>query len=157
MRIGIVNDLSLAVAALRRLVASVPGYEVAWTAADGAEAVEKCARDCPDLILMDLIMPVMDGVQATCTIMKNTPCAILVVTASVGGNASKVFEAMGCGALDAVGTPAGAAGGAELLRKIERIGRLIGGHAASGRACACRFLARCASAPGCHRRLHRRP
>ena len=40
MRIGIVNDLSLAVAALRRLVASVPGYEVAWTAADGAEAVE---------------------------------------------------------------------------------------------------------------------
>jgi len=110
MRIGIVNDLSLAVAALRRLVASVPGYEVAWTAADGAEAVEKCARDCPDLILMDLIMPVMDGVQATCTIMKNTPCAILVVTASVGGNASKVFEAMGCGALDAVGTPAGAAG-----------------------------------------------
>ena len=148
MRIGIVNDLSLAVAALRRLVESVPGYEVAWTAADGAEAVENCARDCPDLILMDLIMPVMDGVQATCTIMKNTPCAILVVTASVGGNASKVFEAMGCGALDAVGTPAGAAGGAELLRKIERIGRLIGGH---GRQVA--ELAPAACLPGALPRL----
>ncbi len=127
MRIAIVNDLSMAVTLLRRMVASVPEYEVAWTAADGAEAVEKCARDRPDLILMDLIMPVMDGVQATCHIMKKTPCAILVVTASVGGNASKVFEAMGCGALDAVATPAVSDGGAELLRKIERIGRLIGG------------------------------
>ena len=127
MRIAIVNDLSMAVLLMRRMVSSVPEYEIAWTAADGAEAVEKCARDRPDLILMDLIMPVMDGVQATCRIMKNTPCAILVVTASVGGNASKVFEAMGCGALDAVATPAVADGGAELLRKIERIGRLIGG------------------------------
>jgi two-component system response regulator WspF len=129
MRIAIVNDLSMAVALLRRLVASVPEYEIAWTAADGAEAVEKCAQDCPDLILMDLIMPVMDGVQATGAIMKNTPCAILVVTASVGGNASKVFEAMGHGALDAVATPAGAEAGVDLLRKIERIGRLIGGPA----------------------------
>src|ERR1035437_10081885 len=134
MRIGIVNDLSLAVAALRRLVASVPGYEVAWTAADGAEAVEKCARDCPDLILMDLIMPVMDGVSANCTIMQHTPCAILGGTGSVGGNSSKVFEAMEDGALDAVGTPAGAAGGAELLRKIERVGRLVGCHGRQGAA-----------------------
>ncbi len=126
MRIAIVNDVSLAVTVLRRILASAPEYEIPWTAADGAEAVEKCAKDCPDLILMDLIMPVMDGVQATAQIMKKTPCAILIVTASVGGNASKVFEAMGHGALDAVATPAGLADGAELLRKIERIGALIG-------------------------------
>jgi two-component system, chemotaxis family, response regulator WspF len=130
MRIAIVNDLSMAVEVLRRLVRSVPEYEVAWTAADGAEAVEKCLRDQPDLILMDLIMPVMDGVQATCAIMKQTPCAILVVTATVAGNASKVFEAMGCGALDAVATPVFGMGGRidggeNLLRKIAIIGRLI--------------------------------
>ena len=130
MRIAIVNDLTLAVEVLRRLIRSVPGYEVAWTAGDGVEAVEKCARDCPDLILMDLIMPVMDGAQATKIIMKQSPCAILVVTATVSGNAAKVFEALSCGALDAVATPVfgmsgGIEGGEELLRKIAVLGRLI--------------------------------
>ncbi|MCE5248709.1 chemotaxis response regulator protein-glutamate methylesterase [bacterium] len=131
MRIAIVNDLMLAVEILRRVISSVPSYEISWIAIDGAEAVKKCAEDTPDLILMDLIMPVMDGVQATSTIMKNTPCAILVVTATVSGNASKVFEAMGHGALDAAGTPVmggdGSIQGAdELLRKIATIGKLIG-------------------------------
>jgi len=130
MRIAIVNDLTLAVEVLRRLIRGVPGYEVAWTAGDGVEAVEKCARDCPDLILMDLIMPVMDGAQATKIIMKQSPCAILVVTATVSGNAAKVFEALSCGALDAVATPVfgtsgGIEGGEELLRKIAVLGRLI--------------------------------
>jgi len=130
MRIAIVNDLGMALAILRRMVAGA-GHEVAWVAVDGAEAVRKCAEDRPDLILMDLIMPVMDGVQATKAIMQATPCAILVVTASVGLNASKVFEAMGHGALDAVATPSIGVGGnmegaQELVRKINRIAKLIG-------------------------------
>ena len=130
MRIAIVNDLALAVEVLRRLVRSIPEYEVAWTAADGVEAVEKCAHDCPDLILMDLIMPLMDGAQATRIIMKRSPCAILVVTATVTGNADKVFEALSAGALDAVATPVfgvdgGVEGGEELLRKIAVMGKLI--------------------------------
>ena len=131
MRIAIVNDLAIAIEALRRVLAQVPDHEIAWVAEDGAEAVEKCAGDVPDLVLMDLIMPVMDGVEATRQIMKQSPCAILVVTASVGANVAIVFEAMGCGALDAVNTPAiGAAGalqgGDALLTKVEIIGRLIG-------------------------------
>jgi two-component system response regulator WspF len=133
MRIAIVNDLAMAVEVLRRIVTSAPGCSVAWTAADGAEAVEKCAADRPDLILMDLIMPVMDGAQATAAIMTQSPCAILVVTASVRQNTAKVFEAMGHGALDAVCTPAFSSGGyidgaGELLKKIATIGKLI--HAA---------------------------
>jgi two-component system response regulator WspF len=133
MRIAIVNDLPLAVEALRRVVSSVQQYEIAWIAYDGAEAVRKCAADTPDLILMDLIMPVLDGVEATKQIMQNSPCAILVVTATVSGNASKVFDAMGFGALDAVNTPVlGTAGGLQgasnLLLKIETIAKLIGKH-----------------------------
>src|SRR5262245_57001722 len=105
MRIGIVNDLKLAVESLRRTVATIPGASVAWIAEDGAEAVAKCADDTPDIVLMDMIMPVMDGVEATRRIMKATPCPIIVVTATVEGNADKVFESLGAGALDAVATP----------------------------------------------------
>ena len=54
---------------------------------------------------MDLIMPRMDGVEATRRIMARNPCAIVVVTANVNHHSSKVFEAMGAGALDAVNTP----------------------------------------------------
>ena len=131
MRVAIVNDLMLAVEALRRVVKTDPDLEIAWIAMNGREAVEKCRVDRPDLILMDLIMPVMDGVQATCAIMRDTPCAVLVVTATVEGNAARVFEAMGCGALDAVCTPTLVSGGAisggeDLLRKINTVRRLVG-------------------------------
>ena len=132
MRIAIVNDLSLAVEALRRVVKSVEGFEIAWVAFDGRQAVDMAVKDTPDLILMDLIMPVMDGVQATAEIMKKAPCAILVVTASVGANSAKVFEAMGHGALDAVATPVfdfsgNATGATELVNKIHSLRRLING------------------------------
>lgn len=105
MRIAIVNDLALARAVLRRVVESVPGYTIAWTAADGAEAVRLAAADRPDVILMDLLMPVMDGATATRKIMAASPCPVLVVTASVGANFGKVYEALGAGGLDAVKTP----------------------------------------------------
>ena len=83
MRVGIVNDLRIATEALRRLVLTQPDCTVAWTAADGATAVERCRTDLPDLILMDLVMPVVDGVEAIRRIMRATPCPILVVTATV--------------------------------------------------------------------------
>jgi two-component system response regulator WspF len=105
MRVAIVNDLALAREVLRRLVLSVPGYTIAWTAVDGAEAVRLAASDPPDVILMDLIMPVMDGAEATRRIMAEHPCPILLVTSSVTGNFNKVYEAMGHGGLDAVDTP----------------------------------------------------
>lgn len=105
MRIAIVNDLLLAVEILRRIVLDNAVHKIAWVARTGEEAVRKCEADTPDLILMDLFMPDMDGVEATRRIMYASPCPILVVTATLEDNAGKVFEAMGHGALDAINTP----------------------------------------------------
>src|SRR5437667_9613273 len=105
MRIAIVNDSATAREVLRQLVLSQPGHSVAWLAVEGAEAVRRAAEDRPDVILMDLVMPVMDGVEATRRIMAQGPCPILLVTASVTANFPRVYEAMGHGGLDAVNTP----------------------------------------------------
>src|ERR1044071_557462 len=105
MRIAIVNDVIMALEAVRRVVVGTGGHQLAWVALNGEDAVARCASDTPDLILMDLVMPKIDGVEATRRIMASSPCAIVVVTASVNDNSSKVFEAMGAGALDAVNTP----------------------------------------------------
>lgn len=103
MRIAIANDLKLEI--LRRIILSVPDYDIAWVTRDGDEALKKCASDLPDLLLIDPDLQGMDGVEAIRRIMKENPCPILIVTQTVEGNAAKVFEALGCGALDAVNTP----------------------------------------------------
>ncbi len=131
MKIGIVNDVGMAVNVLDRLIYEKTDHEVIWNAYDGKEAVEKCMNALPDIILMDLIMPVMDGVEATKLIMKTCPCAILIVTSSVQKNIEKVFEAMGHGALDVVKTPSLGIDNKEdttdeLINKINTIGKLIG-------------------------------
>ncbi len=130
MKIGIVNDMPLAVAALKRALLLNRNYEVVWVANNGIEAVEHCTKLTPNLVLMDLIMPKMNGVEATRRIMATCPCPILIVTVSVGSNAWRVFEAMGHGALDAVDTPAlgrgdPKEGAAPLLNKIEILRKLV--------------------------------
>lgn len=130
MKVAIVNDSLMALESLRRIILGCPKYELAWTAMNGQEALEKCAIETPDIILMDLIMPVMDGIEATRQISARHACAILVVTATVEGNAARVFEAMSVGALDAVSTPVlgtegNAAGCDLLLRKLASIATLL--------------------------------
>jgi two-component system response regulator WspF len=129
MRIAIVNDVQLAVEALRRAVAVRPDYELIWVARSGEEAVDRCATDRPDIMLLDLIMPGMGGVEATRQIMARSPCAIVIATSSIGHNEGRVFEAMGYGALDVVEIPPldarGSAGAAQILSKLSTVARLI--------------------------------
>jgi two-component system response regulator WspF len=127
MKIGIVNDMPLAVDALRMALATRHDFEVVWVANGGAQAVDYCTAQKPDVVLMDLVMPHVDGTEATRRIMRQAPCAILIVTVDVGANAWRVYEAMGAGALDAVDTPALAGpdakrGIAALIAKIDQIG-----------------------------------
>jgi two-component system response regulator WspF len=130
MNIGIVNDSPLAVEAMRRAIALRAEHRVLWVATDGAQAVDFCVAQPPGVVLMDLIMPKFDGVEATRRIMAQAPCPVLVVTSSVGANAWRVYEAMAAGALDAVDTPTLADNrlgdsSQPLLAKIDQIGRLL--------------------------------
>jgi two-component system, chemotaxis family, response regulator WspF len=130
VRIAVVSERPDAVHALQSAVDLDPAHGVAWTAASGAEAVERCCHDRPDLVLLDLLGAGLDTSETARRIMERTPCAILLVTDSVRANTARVFDAMVWGAVDAVdfprlntGTPAGAA---PLLAKIAMIAKLIG-------------------------------
>ena len=105
IRIGIANDVRLATEVLRRVVEGDSRLSVAWTAIDGAEALRLCGEQPVDLVLMDLKMPNMDGVEATRRIMATCPCPILIVTSTIDGHLDMVYEALGFGALDVTTTP----------------------------------------------------
>lgn len=130
MKVAIVNDSKAAAEVLRRILATLPGFELLWTAVSGEDALRLAAAQHPDIVLMDLIMPGMDGAETTRHLMRQSPCVVLVVTATTVGNRSLVFEAMGHGALDAVNTPTlglhGDMTGAEpLLQKLRTVARLV--------------------------------
>jgi two-component system response regulator WspF len=129
MRVAIVNDLRIATEALRRVVSSQSEHSIAWTAPDGETAVRLCQEQPPDVVLMDLLMPGMNGAEATREIMRRCPCPILVVTATVAGNYALVCEALGHGAFDAVCTPVlgdapPAIAGAALLAKLANVEKI---------------------------------
>ena len=130
MKVAIVNDSKVAAEVLRRILAELPDFDLLWTAYSGEQAVSMAELTRHDIILMDLIMPGIDGAETTRRIMQATPCVILVVTATTAGNRNLVFEAMGHGALDAVNTPTlgmnGDLSGAEpLLQKLRTVARLV--------------------------------
>jgi two-component system response regulator WspF len=124
MRVAIVNDSLLAREVIRRSVLVRPDVTIAWVATNGAEAIEQCGKDRPDLILMDLVMPDVDGVAATTQIMRSCPCPILIVTVSIDRNTTPAFAAMSAGAIDVMALPADWRHGDELLQKISQIERL---------------------------------
>jgi len=130
MRVAITNDNDANRTILMHIIDKLTEHDVAWIAKSGNESIIKCQQDTPDLILMDMIMPKTNGVQASLEIMKETPCAILIVTASVTENASMIFEAMSYGALDVVKTPfSGVANSkteiSDFLKKLNTINKLI--------------------------------
>lgn len=65
IRIGLADDQPLFRAGIRMILDSQDDFDVAWEASDGAEAVTKATTDPVDIVMMDLEMPVTDGVEAT--------------------------------------------------------------------------------------------
>ncbi|MBP1703531.1 MAG: yxjL, partial [Chloroflexi bacterium] len=98
IRVLIVDDHTVVRDGLNALLAAEPGMEVVGSAADGIEAVRLAQELNPDVILLDLVMPRMDGVQATIEIKRNNPDARILVLTSFAEN-HQVFSAIKSGAI----------------------------------------------------------
>ncbi|MEO3886242.1 response regulator transcription factor [Nonomuraea sp. B5E05] len=81
IRVLVADDQALIRASFRRLIDSAPGFQTVGEAATGAQAVTVGARDRPDLVLMDVRMPEMNGIEATRRICADYPqTRVLMVT-----------------------------------------------------------------------------
>jgi DNA-binding NarL/FixJ family response regulator len=97
-RVLLVDDHQLVRAGLASLIEAADDLEVVGTAADGAEAVEVAGRTRPDVVLMDLSMPNVDGVTATRALLAQWPEMAVVVLTSFADRA-RVAEALAAGAV----------------------------------------------------------
>jgi DNA-binding NarL/FixJ family response regulator len=97
IRVVIVDDHAVLRAGLEQMLAGEPDMEVVGTASDGAQAVEVVREVRPDVVLMDLQMPGVDGVSATRTIVGEQLADVLVLTSY--SDAERIVGALDAGAL----------------------------------------------------------
>jgi DNA-binding NarL/FixJ family response regulator len=98
IRVLIAEDHSLVRAGLVQLLSDVDDIEVVGTAGDGRRAVALAAESAPDVVLMDLSMPEVDGVAATRQIVARAPDSRVVVLTSFS-DGGRIFDALDAGAI----------------------------------------------------------
>lgn len=98
IRILIVDDQRLMREGLRMLLEMEEGFEVVGEAADGQAALDAYAQHAPDIVLMDIRMPGMDGVEATRRLLQRDPSARVIILTTFDDD-QYVFEGLRAGAL----------------------------------------------------------
>lgn len=131
LKIAIAHHDENALEILRQIIAPIAGCSVIWATDRGSDVIRQCRSGLPDILLVDLALTDVNGARLICDVMKETPCAILLLSNAKERQAGKVFEAMGCGALDVISTPVlhsnGFLEGTDtLLKKIDTMARLLG-------------------------------
>jgi YesN/AraC family two-component response regulator len=101
----IVDDSRSVLAQLEGITAEFDFVNVVGTARDGGSAIRMVAELQPDLVLMDIVMPGMDGLAALRVLRANHPDVQVAMVSSVGGRPSMAIEAFRLGAIQVMGKP----------------------------------------------------
>lgn len=108
IRVLVVEDSLTIRKRMLELLAADPDIDIVGEADDGKRGIELCQQLRPDVVTLDMMMPVMSGLAATEFIMAYCPTPILIVSASTNrGDLFKTYEALAAGALDALDKPKG--------------------------------------------------
>jgi two-component system chemotaxis response regulator CheB len=109
IRVLIVEDSLTVRKYLLAVLSADPEIQVVAEAGDGKRAIELCTEHKPDVITMDMMLPVMTGLSATEYIMAYCPTPILVVSSSINrGELFRTYDALAAGAVDVLEKPTGA-------------------------------------------------
>ena len=120
IRVLIVDDIPSTLENLQKLLSFEDDIEVCGTAADGRKAIEETRRLQPDVVLMDVNMPVLDGIQATEILAQEVPGSPVIIM-SVQGERDYLRRAMQAGAREFLIKPFS---GDELIASIRRVHQL---------------------------------
>jgi len=105
LKVVLVDDSRTILTQLGIICSQIKGVEVIGTAADGAEAVRIITGLKPDLVLMDIVMPNMDGLSALRILSSAAPSTRVAMISSVGSTNSRSEEAFRLGAFQVIGKP----------------------------------------------------
>ncbi|MDD5094515.1 MAG: chemotaxis response regulator protein-glutamate methylesterase [Dehalococcoidia bacterium] len=107
IKVLVVDDSSFMRKSLTHILQSDRSIEVVDTAADGKEAIWKVKQRSPDVVLLDIEMPVMDGLAALAHIMAECPTPVLMLSALNKRDAAVAIKALEYGAIDFIAKPSG--------------------------------------------------
>lgn len=103
-RVLVVDDTLFMRSMIREILTGSGRFEVVGEASNGQEAVERFRESAPDLVTMDIVMPEMDGIEATKEILREHPEARVVMCSALGQEAL-VIESIAAGAKDFIVKP----------------------------------------------------
>src|SRR3990167_5331513 len=105
IRVLLIDDSPLVLHILQRMLSRFPEIQVVGTAANGREALDLLPALNPDVVCVDLHMPVMDGLEFVRAVMDDHPRPILVVSVSVEPGSPNIFRLLEAGAVDILTKP----------------------------------------------------
>jgi len=107
IRVLVVDDSAFMRRVISDMINEEPDMEVIGTAVDGVDAIDKCCRERPDVVTMDIAMPNMDGITALEHIMATCPTPVLMLTGISKEEADVTMRSFERGAVDFIAKPSG--------------------------------------------------